>query len=148
MLIFFKMFRVSAFAMTCSIYVASDNLQNSVRGNRHFRLFLLILTARNQKVLHRCKQQTFIKLNCQVLRLDRNYSNWNGDSQKSWEWIGDSCSKLYEHYGITSGKHGLRNGYRRRKWRRWPEFKSWMRLYKFYFVLMLSRKACIHLFSL
>ena len=35
-----------------------------------------------------------------------------------------------------------------RKWSWWPEFKSWMRLFVFHSVLILLRKAWIHLFFL
>ena len=40
------------------------------------------------------------------------------------------------------------NGYRRRKWTRWHEFKSWTRLITFHIALIPLRKVWIQLFSL
>ena len=39
------------------------------------------------------------------------------------------------------------NGYRLRKWNRWPKFESWTRLFAFIFALMILGNAYIHLFT-
>ena len=48
----------------------------------------------------------------------------------------------------TERRHSSCNGYRRRKWNRRREFKSWTRSFAFHSVLRLLRKVCIQLFSI
>ena len=62
-------------------------------------------------------------------------------------------SRYYVHFGMnTFGKYIWRcpwcNCYRRRKWTRWLEFKSWTRLIAFHIALIPLGKVWIQLFSL
>ena len=49
---------------------------------------------------------------------------------------------------ILNGSRPWCNGYRRRKWTRWDEFKSWTRLIAFHITLIPLWKVWIQLFSL
>ena len=56
--------------------------------------------------------------------------------------------KIQETIHIFSGGAHVVIGYRRRKWRRWHEFKSWTRQIAFHIALIPLGKVWIQLFSL
>ena len=64
------------------------------------------------------------------------------------EFISAFFSWLYYYYYCCFRKCPWCNGYRRRKWTRWHEFKSWTRLIAFHIALKPLGKVWIQLFSL
>ena len=60
-----------------------------------------------------------------------------------WSWKYENISIDIFWFLCTTSK---RNGYRRRKYIRCPEFKSWTKLWVFHFAQIIFGKAWIHLF--
>ena len=59
-----------------------------------------------------------------------------------------SYQSIYLHTNIIFRRCPWCNSYRRRKWTRWHEFKSWTRLIAFHIALIPLGKVWIQLFSL
>ena len=110
-----------------------------IKVNDHSQpYYLLIAEGRIVEVLTLCKMQTA----------------W------AWIWISVAVSIFYEenHYTTSASWTYIHtyiyievpwyNGYRRRKWTRWPVFTSWMMLIAFHIALTLLGKIWIQSFSL
>ena len=98
---------------------------------RHFSLrhFVLVILS-SSLVISRCDATFFHFLGGEFDNNENSsfiYISYYLDNISKWLWL---------------------NGYRRRKWTRWAEFKSRMRLFEFHLVLIPLGKELIELFSL
>ena len=70
------------------------------------------------------------------------------DQLAKWLLFQNSLNFIYLNSGYQRGGVPMFNGYHRRKWTRWQEFKSWTRLIAFHIALIPLEKVWIQLFSL
>ena len=75
--------------------------------------------------------------------LSFNFSLWSAGTAKS-----NIRHVFYFWLSLGLWRCAWCNGYRRRKWTRWHEFKSWTRLIAFHIALIPLGKVWIQLFSL
>ena len=104
----------------------------------------------NVNKIHLCRVTVWLRWNKNVVRMETNGWGWWDDVTLA-ERIGN-LNIIFTNPSAQAGYDTRRcpwcNGYRRRKWTRRHEFKSWTSLIAFHIALIPLGKVWIQLFSL